>query len=412
MRQGSLADSVVHLKLWPSAAGGNDHWYGVLAAAYNWLEASALAPTFQLGNQSAYLATIKNGAENSFVFDSVVTGLIPGTVQDQFYLGGVKVNGFWTWITSEPLCYFNWAPGEPNNANETAISMWGPRHSPTGTWNNTLPRDSANPLARFWAVLEWGPLDTSVTNLCGNLVVECPEHCDDGNTASGDGCDSGCRYEPAVCGDGILQFGETCDDGNLLPGDGCDPFCRIEPVCGNGIVQYPETCDDGNQVSGDGCDSDCQREPPVCGDGVLEYPEECDDGNLTPGDGCEPNCQWTPVCGNARRETGEECDDGNTTAGDCCDPTCQFERGPECCRVLLPGDISGDLQVTSSDIILLLNFIFRGGPAPYPCVGAGDVNCSGSVSSSDLIALVNYIFKNGLPPCDICNDSPLANSCF
>lgn len=32
--------------------------------------------------------------------------------------------------------------------------------------------------------------------LCGNDVVEEAEECDDGNTASGDGCSAVCRLEP------------------------------------------------------------------------------------------------------------------------------------------------------------------------------------------------------------------------
>ncbi len=31
-----------------------------------------------------------------------------------------------------------------------------------------------------------------------------------------------------VCGDGIVQLGEECDDGNTASGDGCDGHCRIE----------------------------------------------------------------------------------------------------------------------------------------------------------------------------------------
>ena len=66
--------------------------------------------------------------------------------------------------------------------------------------------------------------------------------------------------------------------------------------------------------------------------------------------------------------------------------------------------------ITSADIIGLVNFVFKGGDPPLPCVAAGDVNCGGTVTSADIIALVNYVFKGGLAPCDACT-SPLAAAC-
>ncbi len=58
-------------------------------------------------------------------------------------------------------------------------------------------------------------------------------------------------------------------------------------------------------------------------------------------------------------------------------------------------------MATSADLIEIVNFVFKGGPTPYPIPAAGDVNCSGEVTSSDLIALVNYVFKGGAAPCDV-----------
>ena len=98
--------------------------------------------------------------------------------------------------------------------------------------------------------------------ICGNTMVETGETCDDGNTASGDGCSATCQVEPCVCGDGHLDVGEACDDGNHVSGDGCSSSCTIElPVCGNGVVETGETCDDGNTANGDGCSSVCICEP-------------------------------------------------------------------------------------------------------------------------------------------------------
>jgi len=75
------------------------------------------------------------------------------------------------------------------------------------------------------------------------------------------------------------------------------------------------------------------------------------------------------------------------------------------CIVLRTGDVnseSGSCVITSADIIYMVNFVFKGGPGPLPCVAAGDVNCDGQPTSADIIHLVNFVFKGGLPPCDVC----------
>jgi hypothetical protein len=75
------------------------------------------------------------------------------------------------------------------------------------------------------------------------------------------------------------------------------------------------------------------------------------------------------------------------------------------CIIVLPGDVNENGAVTSSDVIVTVNYVFKGGPPPQPCAANGDVNCNGAVTSSDVIVLVNYVFKGGNPPCDICNNA-------
>jgi cysteine-rich repeat protein len=114
-----------------------------------------------------------------------------------------------------------------------------------------------------------------------------------------------------VCGDGALSVGEECDDGNTASGDGCDASCQnegVDPFCGDGILQAGEHCDDGNTAAGDGCDSLCQNEGvgPYCGDGILQVGEECDDGNTAAGDGCDALCRdegAPPLCAPSPRES-------------------------------------------------------------------------------------------------------------
>jgi fibro-slime domain-containing protein len=85
---------------------------------------------------------------------------------------------------------------------------------------------------------------TCTTTVCGNKIKEGSEQCDDGNSATGDGCSPFCRLEPicppaggectTACGDGLLLpidklNGQECDDGNTVDGDGCSSTCKIEP---------------------------------------------------------------------------------------------------------------------------------------------------------------------------------------
>jgi hypothetical protein len=73
------------------------------------------------------------------------------------------------------------------------------------------------------------------------------------------------------------------------------------------------------------------------------------------------------------------------------------------CPILATGDINVSGSITSADIVLLVNYVFKSGAPPQPLVEAGDVDCSGSVSSADIIKLVNYTFKGGTAPCDACS---------
>lgn len=104
--------------------------------------------------------------------------------------------------------------------------------------------------------------------------------------------------------------------------------------------------------------------------------------------------------GRALAQTGSVTLEGNTVTS------------PLGCLVELTGDVNVSSNVSSADIIYLVNFVFKAGPAPLPCPAAGDVNCSGgAVSSADAIYLVNSVFKAGPPPCDVCTLVPATWTC-
>ena len=55
---------------------------------------------------------------------------------------------------------------------------------------------------------------------------------------------------------------------------------------------------------------------------------------------------------------------------------------------------------------VILNYVFKSGALPQPCEAAGDVNCDGAVTASDIIYLVNHVFKSAAAPCDVCDLVP------
>jgi nicotinamide riboside kinase len=68
------------------------------------------------------------------------------------------------------------------------------------------------------------------------------------------------------------------------------------------------------------------------------------------------------------------------------------------CLAIL-GDANGDGVIDLGDAVQILNYLFKGGPAPDP-LWTGDCNCDGMVDFGDAIYLLNYLFKGGPPPCE------------
>jgi len=69
------------------------------------------------------------------------------------------------------------------------------------------------------------------------------------------------------------------------------------------------------------------------------------------------------------------------------------------CITLPYGDINYDYTVNVGDATYVVNYIFKGGPAPKPYFVSGDANCDGQVNIADAVYVINYIFKGGTAPC-------------
>lgn len=61
------------------------------------------------------------------------------------------------------------------------------------------------------------------------------------------------------------------------------------------------------------------------------------------------------------------------------------------------GDANGSGDVSLSDIVYLIAFLYKLGPEPDPLYCA-DTNGSGDVSISDIVYLIAYLYKLGPPP--------------
>jgi len=64
----------------------------------------------------------------------------------------------------------------------------------------------------------------------------------------------------------------------------------------------------------------------------------------------------------------------------------------------LRGDANSLDAINIGDAVYLINYIFKGGPAPA-FVELGDPNCDLRINIGDAVYLINYIFKSGPEPC-------------
>jgi len=61
------------------------------------------------------------------------------------------------------------------------------------------------------------------------------------------------------------------------------------------------------------------------------------------------------------------------------------------------GDLNSDTYLNSADIVFLIDYLFKGGPAPFP-LEKGDVNKDCVINSADVTYFQNYMFKRGPRP--------------
>ena len=63
----------------------------------------------------------------------------------------------------------------------------------------------------------------------------------------------------------------------------------------------------------------------------------------------------------------------------------------------LCGDVNADAIVNVGDVVYMINYLFKSGPAPKP-IQSGDVNSDSVVNVGDVVYLINYLFRSGPSP--------------
>ncbi len=63
----------------------------------------------------------------------------------------------------------------------------------------------------------------------------------------------------------------------------------------------------------------------------------------------------------------------------------------------LRGDSNGDGIINVGDVVYLVSYLYRGGPAPGP-LWVGDCNCDDIINVGDIVSLVSYLYRGGPPP--------------
>ncbi len=134
------------------AVNYNGHAYMLYDDSLSWPKAKIFCE-----NLGGHLVTINSQEEQNFLID-----LAKSSTKKNLWIGAkTDSSGIYTWVTEEEFSYTNWAPGEPNNVNNsqfTAMMYTQKADYDAGLWNdeNEIGRNwPGYALTDFGFVCEW-----------------------------------------------------------------------------------------------------------------------------------------------------------------------------------------------------------------------------------------------------------------
>ncbi|MCK5125854.1 MAG: thrombospondin type 3 repeat-containing protein [candidate division Zixibacteria bacterium] len=254
---------------------------------------------------------------------------------------------------------------------------------------------------------------------------------DDNADADSDGVPDGCDICPGFDDnvdtdtDGVPDGCDICagyDDNVDTDTDGVPDGCDICPGFDDNVDTDTDGVPDGCDICAgydDNADADLDGVPDGCDicagfddnvdadlDGVPDGCDICaghDDNADADSDGVPDGCDICPgfndaddfdedsvpdSCDNCPEDPNTDQADANgNNVGDVCDFIC--------------GDANGDETVNVGDAVYVINYAFKGGPAPDP-IESGDANCDDQTNVGDAVYIINYAFKGGPVPCADC----------
>ncbi len=171
---------------WTVEEGGNGRWYQpVTVVDATWTDARIMAET-----AGATLASVTS-AEKTIMLNQLMLGWTWA------YVGGINVDGAWSWLNGDEWEYANWVPGNPgNDPNEVVIEL-----RIFGDINDIDPDRVYE--SHYRAILEWSAdcnndgivdygqiLDGTYADEDGNGVPDCCEGACPGDLNGDDRVDS------------------------------------------------------------------------------------------------------------------------------------------------------------------------------------------------------------------------------
>jgi len=104
----------------PRLSPVNNHTYYLLQSS-TWSQAEMEATVL-----GGHLATIRNNAENDWVYDTFGSHVQSGTLGLWIGLNDIAVEGNFVWSSGEPVIYTNWDVGQPDNmdGSEDCAHIW------------------------------------------------------------------------------------------------------------------------------------------------------------------------------------------------------------------------------------------------------------------------------------------------